>query len=175
MLQKWLSSVLHAVHCPDFIDKDSWPPNNPDMNPLDYHVWGSMLQNFCHPNPQPKDIPELKSALVKIWDELPQDAICKAIANFRKRLRKTQMADILSIYCNTADWLMFAVFATLKAKRWSKMFLNFTAMFSWNICMKCSILYYFRSTEVNEIKPVLLTVNYSRNSAWKFGSKIQNK
>jgi len=28
--------------------------------------------------------------------------------------------------------------------------------------------------EVNEIKLVLQTVNYSRNSGWKFGSKIQN-
>jgi len=37
--QWWL-----AVHCPDFIDKDSWPPNSPDINPPDYHVWGSMLE-----------------------------------------------------------------------------------------------------------------------------------
>jgi len=36
-----------------------------------------MLQNICHLNPQPEDIPELKSALVKIiWDALPQEAVC---------------------------------------------------------------------------------------------------
>jgi len=40
MLRKWLSSGLHAAHCPDFIDKDSCPPSSPDMNPLDDHVWG---------------------------------------------------------------------------------------------------------------------------------------
>ena len=32
----------------DFIAKDQWPPNSPDLNPLDYHVshdvWGAMLQ-----------------------------------------------------------------------------------------------------------------------------------
>ena len=55
MLQKWLSCGMHAAHCPDFIDKDSWLASSLDMNPLDYHVWGSMLQNFCHLNPQPKD------------------------------------------------------------------------------------------------------------------------
>jgi len=33
------AKVTHVAHCPDFIDKDSWPPNSPDMNPLDYHVW----------------------------------------------------------------------------------------------------------------------------------------
>jgi len=21
-------------------EKDQWPPNSPDLNPLDYHVWG---------------------------------------------------------------------------------------------------------------------------------------
>ena len=26
------------MNCPDFIDKDEWPPNSPDLNPLDYHV-----------------------------------------------------------------------------------------------------------------------------------------
>jgi len=32
--QQWL-----AAHCPDFINKDAWPPNSPDLNPLDYRVW----------------------------------------------------------------------------------------------------------------------------------------
>jgi len=86
--QLWL-----AAHCPDLIDKDTCPPSSLDMNPLDYHVWGSMLQNFCHLNPQPKDIRELKSALVKIWVELPQDAIRKSIANFGKCLRACVNAD----------------------------------------------------------------------------------
>jgi len=36
--QQWLQWL--AVHCPDFIDKDSWPPNSPDINPVDYHVMG---------------------------------------------------------------------------------------------------------------------------------------
>jgi len=38
-------------------------------------------------NPQPKNIPELKTALLMIWDELPQEAIRKSIVSFRKRLR----------------------------------------------------------------------------------------
>ena len=38
LTQAWLSA-----NCRDFINKDSWPPNSPDMNPLDFHVWGAML------------------------------------------------------------------------------------------------------------------------------------
>jgi len=96
MLQKWLSSGLHAAHWPDFIDKDSWSPSSPDMNPLDYHVWGSMLQNFCHlssPESAAEGHPGTEDRVVKICDELPQDAICKSIANFRKCLRACVNAD----------------------------------------------------------------------------------
>jgi len=28
------------TNCPYFIVKDQWPPNSPDLNLLDYHVWG---------------------------------------------------------------------------------------------------------------------------------------
>jgi len=74
---------VNAAHCPDFIDKNTWPPNSPDLNPLDYHVWGWMLVKFNRPNPQPKNILELKTALLMIWDELLQEAIRKSIISFR--------------------------------------------------------------------------------------------
>jgi len=35
--QNWL-----RTNCPDFITEDHWPPNSPDFNPLDYHVWGNV-------------------------------------------------------------------------------------------------------------------------------------
>jgi len=86
--QQWL-----AAHCPDFINKDSWPPNSTDINPLDCRVWGSILEKFCHLNPQLKDVSELKSPLMKSWNDLSQDAICKSIANFRNRLQTCVNAD----------------------------------------------------------------------------------
>ena len=33
-------------NCRDFIRKDEWPQNSPDLNPLDYHVWGAMLEKY---------------------------------------------------------------------------------------------------------------------------------
>ena len=29
---------------PDFIGPDLWPPNSPDLNPVDYKIWGVMQQ-----------------------------------------------------------------------------------------------------------------------------------
>jgi len=78
-----LISSERAAHCPDFIDNDAWPPNSPDLNPLDYHVWGWMLDKFNRLNPQPQNILELKTALLMILDELPQEAIRKSIVSFR--------------------------------------------------------------------------------------------
>jgi len=83
-LRKWHDLVFNALisseraaHCTDFINKDAWPPKSPDLNPLDYHVWSWMMDKLNRRNPQPKNIPELKTALLMIWDERPQEAIRK--------------------------------------------------------------------------------------------------
>jgi len=65
----------------------------PDLNPLDYHVWGAMLQAFHKIHLKPKTIPELKSVLQQIWDGLPQTTINNAINDFRKRLNACVAAD----------------------------------------------------------------------------------
>jgi len=60
-----------TVNCTDFIAKNQWPPNSPDVNPLDYHVCGAMLRVFDKLHSKPKTIPELKSTLQQIWGDLP--------------------------------------------------------------------------------------------------------
>ena len=48
-------------HCTYFIAKDEieWPPNSPELNPLDSHVWGAMPQAFHKLHSNPKTIAEL--------------------------------------------------------------------------------------------------------------------
>jgi len=29
---------------PDFITPDLWPPNSPDLNPVDYRIWGVLQE-----------------------------------------------------------------------------------------------------------------------------------
>ena len=65
----------------------------PSLNPLDYHVWCVMLQAFHKLQSKPKTIPQLKSALQQICDDLPQTTINKAIDVFRKRLNACVLAD----------------------------------------------------------------------------------
>jgi len=66
---------------------DERPPNSPDLNPLDYHVWGAMLEAYHKLQPKPKTIPETKIALQQIWTDLPQTPTNKAVNDFCKRLQ----------------------------------------------------------------------------------------
>ena len=40
-------------HSSEFVKKNEWPPNSPDLNPLDYHVWGAMLEQYKLFTPKP--------------------------------------------------------------------------------------------------------------------------
>jgi len=82
LAQDWI-----ATNCSEFISKDEWPPKSLDHNPLDYHVWGAMLERYKSFQPKPENIDELKIVLQLIWDQLPQDSINKAILSFSERLR----------------------------------------------------------------------------------------
>ena len=79
--------------CPNFIAKDEWPPNSPDLNPLDYSVWGMMLDSYNKLNTNPIPCSELKGALLNIWGALPHAPIQKAIRSFRKRLQSCFRAE----------------------------------------------------------------------------------
>jgi len=49
---------------PAFISPDLWPPNNPDLNPLDYKIWGVMQDRVDQKNV--KDVNELRERLVEV-------------------------------------------------------------------------------------------------------------
>jgi len=62
------------------------PPNSPDLNPVDYHIWGAMLERYKTFQSKPNTIDKLKKVLQTMWDDLP-NSINKAILSFVKRLR----------------------------------------------------------------------------------------
>ena len=82
LTQEWIGQ-----HSPEFDKKDEWPPNSPDLNTLDYHVWGTMLEQYKVFTPKPTNKAELKTVLEAIWEDLPQEAIDLAVLAFRKRLQ----------------------------------------------------------------------------------------
>src|SRR6218665_324106 len=73
---------------PRFIRPDHWPANSPDLNPVDYRIWG-LIQERVYQTAIP-DIDELKELLIVVWAELRQSVIDKAIGQWRPRLRAMQ-------------------------------------------------------------------------------------
>jgi len=62
---------------PAFILPDLWPPNSPDLNPVDYKVWGVMQYRIYQT--KIKDLDDLKRRLIDVWAGIQQILIDDAI------------------------------------------------------------------------------------------------
>jgi len=62
----------------NFIEPRMWPPNSPDINPVDYAFWGALQQRIYHQR-QFKTVEELKRALVTKLQKLSQRFIDNSI------------------------------------------------------------------------------------------------
>ena len=63
-----------------------WPPNSPNLNPVDYCVWRALEQNVYRRRRFENTI-ELKEAILQKWEAMPQAVINTAIDGFRSRVR----------------------------------------------------------------------------------------
>ena len=80
------SSPAHRSHAtvedlrqatPEFILLDLSPPNSPDLNPVDYKIWGC-VQERVYQKPI-RDVDQLKQRLVKVWSDVQQTVVSAAI------------------------------------------------------------------------------------------------
>jgi len=76
---------LLTMETPDFIPPKLWPPNSPDLNPVDYKVWSVMQEKVY--KKRIEDIDELHARILTAWDEMDQHNIDAAIKQWRTRLR----------------------------------------------------------------------------------------
>jgi hypothetical protein len=72
---------------PSFIPADAWPPNSPDLNPLDYHVWAELKERvYAGRSDAFGSLEELEAAAKEAWREIPMENIRKSISRFRGRV-----------------------------------------------------------------------------------------
>ena len=88
---------LHKA-TPEFISPDLWPPNSPDLNPVDYKIWGCVQE--CMYQKPVRDMDQLKQHLVEVWSDVQQTVVDAAIGAWRKRLRACvrHFEHVLSIF-----------------------------------------------------------------------------
>jgi len=68
-----------------------WPPNSPDLNPLDYAIWG-ILEAAIYGR-KFRTIEELKAALQEAWERIDLNVLASSVDNWRKRLRACVQAN----------------------------------------------------------------------------------
>ena len=68
-----------------FLSKTEWPPSSPDLNPLDYSVWGNLERRACA-KPH-KSLESLLNALNREWNDMPQEELRAAVLQFRTRVK----------------------------------------------------------------------------------------
>lgn len=59
-----------------------WPPNSPDMNIIEL-LWA--IIKYRIDQERPKNLDELKTVIIKVWDELSLDTINGLVDDFRRR------------------------------------------------------------------------------------------
>ena len=87
-MQNWLQT-----NCPDFIAKDQWPPNSPDLNPLDFHVWGPCWRPITSAIQNRKRSPNWRKSCRWSGTAYLRDPIDKAVKEFSKRLKACVVAE----------------------------------------------------------------------------------
>jgi len=70
---------------PDFISSLLWPPNSPDLNPVDYEVYGVLQQRVYRS--RIRDVDHLKQRLMEEWRCVDQNIIDRTVRQWRVRLR----------------------------------------------------------------------------------------
>jgi len=72
--------LIFSTETPAFIPPTLWPPNSPDVNPVDYKVW-LVIQEQVY-KVKVSDVDELHQHIQTVWDELDQRIIHSFIHSF---------------------------------------------------------------------------------------------
>ena len=73
-----------------FWTKEAWPPNSPDLNPLDYGIWGMMEQEVYRI--PPTSLQNLKRKIQLSWKKLDLSKVNRCIDQFKVRLRRCEIS-----------------------------------------------------------------------------------
>ena len=73
------------VNLPDFIKSSDWPSSSPDLNVMDYAIWG-ILEARVNATKH-KSLESLKRAVQREWEKLSMEVIRTAVNSWRRRLQ----------------------------------------------------------------------------------------
>jgi len=85
VVQKWMHDNM------SFWPKTFWPPQSPDLNPLDYSIWTHVESKAC--KCRHSSVEDLKKAVNRSWASMRKAYIRKVCLGFRPRLERVINAE----------------------------------------------------------------------------------
>ncbi|KAI7933980.1 hypothetical protein MJO28_017368 [Puccinia striiformis f. sp. tritici] len=80
------TAKLTKAFCKDNnINTIEWPPQSPDLNPIE-NLW-KILKTGIQQNYQPKSLDEMKEAIQQAWDDLPEQHLGSLLNSMPNRMR----------------------------------------------------------------------------------------
>ena len=65
----------------DFINPNEWTSKSPDLNVVDYSLWGILLGGLAAKRRDINNMDELKATLIETWNTVSMNNIRKATAS----------------------------------------------------------------------------------------------
>lgn len=79
MTQKWLQANMK-----NYWPKEMWPPNSPDLNPLDFSIW-AFVENLSNKRSH-GSVASLEASIKLAWTKMSEEYISRVCQSFRRRL-----------------------------------------------------------------------------------------
>uniref|UniRef100_A0A4Y0BF18 Tc1-like transposase DDE domain-containing protein n=1 Tax=Anopheles funestus TaxID=62324 RepID=A0A4Y0BF18_ANOFN len=76
---KWLAANFN-----DFTGPNVWPPSSPDLNPMDYFVWGAVERDTNRTSSNTKA--ELMAKIRSVFAALPRETVARACSRLQRRV-----------------------------------------------------------------------------------------
>jgi len=84
--------ALLSAETPDFNSPLDWQLNSPDLNPVDYAIWGILQKRVYHS--QIHGVDHVKERVIEEWCRFDQNIIDRAVNQCRDRLHKCVRANM---------------------------------------------------------------------------------
>ena len=79
--QQWLRNNF-----PRFWDKATWPPNSPDLSPIE-NLWGILKARVEMSKPYPRDLQELQATVEACWEMIGPEILENLIQSIPDRIK----------------------------------------------------------------------------------------
>jgi inhibitor of nuclear factor kappa-B kinase subunit alpha len=70
---------------PEYLTKNQWPSNSPDLNPLNFFVWGFLEQKLK--NKKIIDLDYIRRKLTQAWLEIDKNYLRRTVISVKSRLQ----------------------------------------------------------------------------------------